>query len=146
MEKKRPVGILIVGITGIILGFIKLRLNLSLLPGLFFKQPLISVGVIFSASILFSSIFILKHRNWARLLFIYQIMLYSISRLCIKIIAAGFATEQSRRIIYGNKFIFTFFRVLDQPCLTLIPWWFSIILFVIVVYYLTLPEIRVQFR
>ena len=129
MENKNLIGIKIVGIVGVIMGVIELTMFL----GALFVNALFSAALVlmYGLSIIISAIFILKLKNWARIVFIVLILgsmifwLQGEYAICASNIAHGFSVSILE--------IFVFLIVKG-----IIP--------ALCIYYLTRPKVKEQFK
>ncbi|MFH0854756.1 MAG: hypothetical protein V1891_04695 [bacterium] len=150
MNKKISGGIIIIGISGIILGFLKILGGIALTiftsswpTSSTSPAAIISAitAIIVGISILFSGIFILKLKNWARILFIINLILCGINEIYFILVIHHRAADSSiNSIVY---FLLPFGWPLIIPFL---PHKAVFIILPIIIIYLVLPKVKHQFK
>ncbi len=150
MNKKISTGIIVIGISGIILGFLKILGGIALT---FFTSSwstsstspaaIISAitAIVVGISILYSGIFILKLKNWARILFIINLILCGINEIYFILVIHHQAADSSINSI--SYFLSPFGWPLIIPFL---PYKAVHIILPIIIIYLVLPKVKRQFK
>jgi hypothetical protein len=133
MVKKRSAGVTIVGVYAIIISFFLLYIYISviLLPSVNFIAPL--MNIIIAISIGMSGIFILRLKNWARILFIFQMIYWVI--IGMRGVHALFILDFSG-IGKGNNY----------PNAWIGFGIFSLLPAIIIIYFFTRPRVIEQFK
>ena len=132
MEKKRPIGVTVFGIIGMVFyAFIFLLAafgsflgNASLSDSVF-----AFISLLFGISLVISGIFIIMLRRWARILFIFQMCLIG-TLAGLWLIIAIITKQIDNSLIFFLTFVIFFLFLLPICC----------------IYYLTRPKVKEQFK